>query len=135
MAHHRKHGALEVTADFQHVDLLFAGPTRIDSKPLTRVVLHVRNNTEHAVPFTFNSTPEFEIELVDGKVEIVSRWSQGREFAEHVSSRPLEPHTTWTFDGELPIPQTRSGDYTVRIYVMAEKRIRAESLLHVTFAP
>lgn len=134
--HHtqRTHGALEVTGDFQHIGLLFAGATRPGQSQPTHVALHVRNNTADPIPFTFNTTQRFEIELLDDKGNVVTRWSLGKEFGQVVSTEPLAPHATWSFDGDLNVPRQR-GQFVLRMYLTADKRPGAQSPLHVLDEP
>jgi hypothetical protein len=136
--HHLKHGALAVEGEFEKYALLFAGPTRPDVHTNVNVNLRVRNNSDAAIPFTFLTTQRFEIELVDAKGSVVSRWSEGKAFGQIVTTQSLEPHTTWQFHGELPIPQGGSlgtSEYTMRIYVTADLRPGAQGPLKVTVAP
>jgi hypothetical protein len=135
---HLKHGALAVEGDFEKYALLFAGPTRPDVKATVNVSLRIRNNSDAAIPFTFNTTQHFEIELVDAKGTVVSRWSEGKAFGQIVTTQSLLPHTTWQFHGELPVPQggsVGSGEYTMRIYVTADLRPGVQGPLKVTVAP
>ena len=131
---HRKQGALEVTGDFQQLGILFAGATRPNQTQSLHVALHVRNNSADPIPFTFNTTQRFEIELADDKGAVVARWSQGKEFGQIVTTEPLPAHSTWTFDGELLVPR-RAGQFTVRMYLIADKRPGAQSPLHVSDEP
>jgi hypothetical protein len=136
--HHLKHGALAVEGEFEKYALLFAGATRPGQHATVSVGLRVRNNSDTAIPFTFNTTQHFEIELVDPKGAVVSRWSEGKAFGQIVTTQSLEPHTTWQFHGELPVPQgggLGSTEYTMRIYVMADLRPGAQGPLKVTVAP
>jgi Intracellular proteinase inhibitor len=135
--HHHQHGALEVAADFEHTAVLFAGPERPGEHTLTRVKLHVRNSGSHPIAFTFVTTQRIEIELVDNGGEVVSRWSDGRMFGQSAATEELAPHHSWIFEGELPIPASlrRSGDYTLRISLTADRRIGATGPLRLTYAP
>lgn len=133
--HHHKHGALAVEAEFEKIGVLFAGATHPGEHSQMSVSLSVRNNSPAPLPFTFNTTQRFEIELFDSGGQVVSRWSQGKMFGQLVSTQHLEPHSSWRFHGELLIPYGSAGDFTVRIYVTADKRPGASSPLHITLAP
>src|SRR5262245_17225083 len=102
--HHLKHGALAVEGEFEQYALLFAGATRPDVHPTVHVGLRVRNNSDAAIAFTFNTTQRFEIELVDASGAVVSRWSDGRPFGRVITTHQLAPHSSWQFDGDLPVP-------------------------------
>lgn len=136
--HESKHGALAVEGEFEKHALLFAGATRPGVTAKVHVVLRVRNNGAEAIPFTFNTTQRFEIELVDPAGTVVSRWSEGQMFGQIVTTQPLEPHRTWRFEGDLPVPQgggLGTQEYTMRIYVKADLRPGAQGPLKITVAP
>src|SRR5262249_43617190 len=131
---------------FEKYALLFAGATRPDQHATVNVTLHVRNNSDTAIPFTFKTTQRFEIELVDGAGTVVSRWSQGKLFGDLVSTQQLHPRSTWQFHprapcssaGNRPSPaggSLGSHDYTMRIYVTADLRPGAQGPLKITVAP
>jgi hypothetical protein len=129
------HAVLTVEAAFDKVGVLFAGPTRPDEHAEINVSLHVRNHGNDAIPFTFMTTQRFEIELLNGDGEVVSRWSDGQVFGEVITTEELAPRQTWTYHGLLQIPVGSGGDHAVRIYLTADKRPGAQSPLHITLAP
>jgi hypothetical protein len=64
---------------------------------------------------------------------VVARWSKGQVFAQIVSTENLAAGQKWHFRGRQRMPlNLRRGDYTLRIYLTADKRPAAESSLHVT---
>src|SRR5438067_10769757 len=111
---HRKHGALEVTGDFQHTSVLFAGATRPNQTQPLHVALHVRNNDTQPIAFTFNTGQRFDLELLDEQGTVVTKWSLGKEFNQMVETIPLQPHSTLTFDADLNVPRKR-GQTVVRM--------------------
>jgi hypothetical protein len=138
MIQHRVHHAkLEVHGEFEHVSMLFAGPTRPDQPRRTLASLTVLNRSDDPIPFTFNTTQRFEIELVDPEGKVVSRWSDGQMFGQIVSTENLPSRTSWHFHGELTIPAGGLGEryYTTRIYVTADIKPGAQSPLKITVAP
>lgn len=133
-----KHGALAVEGDFEKYAVLFAGATRPGMHATIACGLRVRNNSAAAIDFTFNTTQRFEIELVDSGGTVVSRWSDGQAFGQVVSKQTLEPHTTWTFHGQLQIPAgggLGSREYVMRMYVKADLQPGAQGPLRITVAP
>jgi len=135
---HHAHGVLGIEAEFEKIGVLFAGATRPGEHSQMDVSLSVRNNSADAIPFTFNTTQRFEIELVDASGTVRSRWSDGKVFGQVVTTQELAPHSSWRFHDELIIPgrpDGPEGDCTVRVYVTADKRPGAQSPLHITLAP
>jgi hypothetical protein len=138
MIQHRVHHAkLEVHSEFEHVLMLFAGATRPDQHPRTLASLTVINRSDNPVPFTFNTTQRFEIELVDSEGQVVSRWSEGQVFGQIMTTENLAPRASWYFHGDLPIPLGGLGErnYITRIYVTADLKPGAQSPLKITVAP
>lgn len=134
MPHHR-HGTFEVAGEFEATSKVFLGPTPSDAHPELAVALTVRNSGDAPIAFTFNTTQRFEIELVDAKDNVVTRWSTGKVFGDAVSTEQLAPHTSWCFHGDLPLPNGNSGQYTVRIFLSADLRPGAQSPLRLQFGP
>jgi hypothetical protein len=137
MTHHA-HGVLGIEAEFEKIGVLFAGATRPGEHAQMHVSLSLRNNSAAAIPFTFNTTQRFEIELVDASGTVRARWSDGKVFGQVVTTQELAPHSSWRFDGELSVPGRPggpAGDCMVRVYVTADKRPGAQSPLHITLAP
>jgi Intracellular proteinase inhibitor len=132
---HHAHGVLGIEAEFEKINVLFAGATHPGEHSQMNVSLSIRNNSAATIPFTFNTTQRFEIELVDASGTVRARWSDGREFGQIVTTQELAPHSSWRFDGELIVPDGPAGDFTVRVYVTADKRPGAQSPLHITLAP
>jgi Intracellular proteinase inhibitor len=133
--HSHKHATLQIEGEFEKISMFFPGPTRPDVHPVVRVGLYVRNHGSAPIPFTFNTTQSFDIELVNSDGAVVSRWSTGKVFGQVVSTRPLEPQSSWHFEGDLPLPNGASGHYTVRILVTADLKPGAQSPLHLQFGP
>src|SRR5437764_15317148 len=73
-----KHGDLAVEAEFAKIGLLFAGATRPGQEQPLQVSLSVQNHGAQAIPFTFNTTQDFEIELIDQTGQVIARWSDGQ---------------------------------------------------------
>jgi hypothetical protein len=134
IAHHR-HGTFQVAGEFEATSKVFLGPTLPDAHPELAVALIVRNTGDAPIAFTFKTTQRFEIELVDDAGDVVARWSTGRIFADAVSTEQLAPHTSWRFQGELPLPNGNSGQYLARIFVSADIRPGAQSPLRLQFGP
>jgi hypothetical protein len=136
---HHAHGVLGIEAEFEKIGVLFAGPTRPGEHAQMLVSLSVRNNSAAAIPFTFNTTQRFEIELVDASGTVRARWSDGKVFSQVVTTQELAPHSSWRFHDALIIPGRADdgpeGDCMVRVYVTADKRPGAQSPLHITHAP
>src|SRR5262245_21866898 len=92
---HGKRGLLEADADFEKVSAVFLGPTRPakDAPQYVTCRLRVRNNGETPIPFVFNTTQRFEIELVSAEGKLLTRWSQGQLFGQVVTREELAPHS------------------------------------------
>jgi hypothetical protein len=124
--------ALRVTGQFAKVDLLIVPNTTV-APPTVLVGLNVMNLSKAVIPFRFSSSERFDIELRNSKNRVVARWSKGQAFAQIVSTENLAAGQKWHFQGRLRMPlNLRGGDYTLRIYLTADKRPAAESSLHVT---
>jgi hypothetical protein len=139
MIQHRVHYAkLEVHAEFEHFALLFAGPTRPGENTITLVSLTVLNRSDSAIPFTYNTTQRFEIELADDSGKVIARWSDGKEFGQIVTTQELPARSSWNFHGELTVPVPGGlgvHDCKTRIYVTADLQPGAQSPLKITVAP
>lgn len=132
---YHRHGTFQVAGEFEATSKVFLGPTPQDAHPELAVALTVRNAGDAPIPFTFNSTQRFEIELVDDAGDVVTRWSTGKVFGDAVSTEQLAPHTSWRFCGQLPLPNGNSGQYIARIFVSADLRPGAQSPLRLQFGP
>lgn len=83
--------------------------------------LKVTNNTDRELTYTFGSGQGFEIELIDAKGKVVSRWSRGRFFTLALVQRSLAPGESMSFGGEVELTDDQGaalpeGAYTMRIY-------------------
>jgi Intracellular proteinase inhibitor len=129
-------GLFEVQGDFQTTTVsLLAIPNPTTDPAYIAVSLEVVNrSSSQPVAFTFLTTQEYEIEIVDANGQVQSKWSQGRAFGNVVTTKELAPHSSWSYADKVSLvgPNGQwlpSGQYTVRVYLTADKRPGVQSPL------
>lgn len=96
-------------------------PVDPDRPPVTvKVGIAITNNTERDLVYTFNSGQHFEILLINGNGEVVSRWSRGMAFTQAIETRILRQGEIWEFGGNIELSTDEGesapeGGYTLRI--------------------
>lgn len=140
--HHQWHGQLEVLADFEKTAMFLGGkaPSPKVHPVFVQIGLRIRNLADVPITMTFPTTQLFEIELCDEEGQVLTRWSQGRVFADVISERTLDPHRSWYLEGELPLFDENhqwvpSGNYTIRIYMKANMRPGAMAPFRLLVGP
>jgi hypothetical protein len=86
------------------------------------VFLTIENNTPERLTYSFSTGQEFEIEIIDGGGNVVSRWSRGRAFTLAFHDVTLDPGTSHRFGGAVALAYDDGGAlaqgyYTVKVYL------------------
>lgn len=97
-----------VKGTFPTLDVAY-NPLSLAPLPLrVRADLEVKNGTTQSRLFTFPSGQEFDIEVIDGNGNVVSRWSRGKAFTQAIVQRTLKPGESFNFSGVVAL-QTDEG--------------------------
>jgi len=83
---------------------------------LVGVYLNIQNVSPEPYSFSFSTTQQFDIVLMNGSGGVVKRWSDDKVFMQTFSSKTLSPGESWYLGDSLALDTSVSaGNYLLRI--------------------
>lgn len=98
----------------------------------------VINQSPDPVTFTFPTTQQFDIDLIDQSGAIVKAWSDGQAFGDIVTTLTMQPGQTNTFSGDISLADRQghqlSGVYVAQAFLTDSSgpTVQATTLITVT---
>ena len=97
----------------------------------------VRNRSANPIQLSFPTNQQFDIDLIDSAGAVVKAWSDGRAFANIVTTVTLEPGQTKAFVGDISLVDRQGkplqGEYVARAFLTAgDPPVQATTVITVT---